>query len=123
MTCTINVYTTTALDTQQRVKDDDECRSTVVFGYFIPDNTEHTLCSWDCAVFIRNCNFITKVLLRSFENGAKFDYFKTTVINQNLIQEEIKSRENSGMLAAIHFRLACLLTHYPKNIGITTNTL
>lgn len=58
----------------------------------VPDNTEHTLWSWDCALFIRNCNFITQVLLRSFENGAKFKYFETTVINENLIQEEIKSR-------------------------------
>jgi hypothetical protein len=35
---------------------------------------------------------------------------------------EIKSRYNSGMLTTIHFRLSCLLTHYPKNMDIKINT-
>jgi hypothetical protein len=33
---------------------------------------------------------------RSFENVVKLRYFRKTVINQNLIREEIKNRLNSG---------------------------
>jgi sorting nexin-29 len=38
----------------------------------------------------------TKIANRSFENVSQFKYFGTTVTNQNLIQEEIKRRLNSG---------------------------
>jgi hypothetical protein len=37
-----------------------------------------------------------KVANESFKNLAKFKYSETTVTNQNYIQEEIKSRLNSG---------------------------
>jgi hypothetical protein len=33
---------------------------------------------------------------RAFENVVQFKYFETTVTKQNLIQEEIKRRLNSG---------------------------
>jgi hypothetical protein len=37
-----------------------------------------------------------KIANRRFENVARFRYWGTTVTNQNLIQDEIKGRLNSG---------------------------
>jgi hypothetical protein len=37
-----------------------------------------------------------KMANRSFENVSQFKYLRTTVTNQNFIQEEIKRRLNSG---------------------------
>jgi hypothetical protein len=41
-------------------------------------------------------NWEIKIGNRSFENVSQFKYLRTTVTNQNLIQEEIKRRLNSG---------------------------
>jgi hypothetical protein len=41
-------------------------------------------------------NHDMKIANRTFENVAQFRYLETTVTNQNLIQEEIKRRLNSG---------------------------
>jgi hypothetical protein len=41
-------------------------------------------------------NWDMKISNRSFENVSQFKYLGTTVTNQNLIQEEIKRRLNSG---------------------------
>jgi hypothetical protein len=40
--------------------------------------------------------FDIKIADRCFENVAQFRYLGTTIKNQNLIQEEIKRRLNSG---------------------------
>jgi hypothetical protein len=41
-------------------------------------------------------NHDLKIANRCFENMAQFIYFGMTVTNQNLIQEKIKKRLNSG---------------------------
>jgi hypothetical protein len=41
-------------------------------------------------------NYDIKTANRCFDNVAQFKYLGTTVTNQNLIQEEIKKRLNSG---------------------------
>jgi hypothetical protein len=42
----------------------------------------------------QNCDI--KIANRSFENASQFKHLVPTVTNQNLIQEEIKRRLNSG---------------------------
>jgi hypothetical protein len=37
-----------------------------------------------------------KIANGSFENVSQFEYLGTTIINQNLFQEEIKRKFNSG---------------------------
>ena len=46
----------------------------------------------------------------------QFKYLGTTLTNQNSIQEEIKSRLKSGMLAIIRCRIVCLPVSYTKNL-------
>jgi hypothetical protein len=48
-----------------------------------------------------------KVAKRSFENVSQFKYLGTAVRNQNLIQEEIKRRLNSGNACYIQCRTFC----------------
>jgi hypothetical protein len=47
-------------------------------------------------------NHNIKVANKCFENVTKFRYLEMTITNQNLIQGEIKSRLNSGILATVH---------------------
>ena len=50
----------------------------------------------------------------SFERVEQFKYLGTMLTNQNSIQEEIKIRLKSGMLAIIRCRIFCLPVCYPK---------
>jgi hypothetical protein len=55
---------------------------------------------------------------RSFENVSQFKYLEMTVTNQNLIQEEIKRRLNSGN-ACYHSVHSLLSSHLlSKNVKI-----
>jgi hypothetical protein len=63
-------------------------------------------------------NHDTKIAIRSFENVAQFKYLGTTITNQNFIQEEIKSRVDSGN-ACYHSVWNLLSSHLlSKNIKI-----
>ena len=55
-----------------------------------------------------------KVYNSSIERVEEFRYLGKTLTNQNSIQEEIKSRLKSGMLAIIRCRIFCLPVCYPK---------
>jgi hypothetical protein len=59
-----------------------------------------------------------KIINRSFKNMAQFKYLETAVTNQNLIQEEMKRRLNSGN--ACHHSVQNLLSSWllSKNIKI-----
>ena len=50
----------------------------------------------------------------SIERVEEFKYLGTTLIDQNSIQEEIKSRLKLGMLAIIRCRIFCLPVCYPR---------
>jgi hypothetical protein len=64
----------------------------------------------------------TKIANRSFENVSQFTYLGSTVTNQNLIQEEIKRRLNSGR-ACYHSVQNYLSSCLSKNIKIKTASL
>jgi hypothetical protein len=49
-----------------------------------------------------------KIANRSFENMPQFKYLGTTVTSQNLIQEEVKRRLNSGSACYHSSRTFCL---------------
>jgi hypothetical protein len=59
-----------------------------------------------------------KIAKRLFENVSQFKYLGTTVTNQNLIQEEIKRRFNSGN--ACYHSVQNLLSSHPlsKNLKV-----
>jgi hypothetical protein len=48
-----------------------------------------------------------KIANMSFEGVSNFKYLGTTLTDKNCMNEEIKSRLNSGMLATIQFRVFC----------------
>jgi hypothetical protein len=63
-------------------------------------------------------NLDIKIVYRSFGNVSQFKCLRTTVRNQNLIQEEIKRRSNSGNAcyhAVQNLLFSCLLS---KNLKI-----
>jgi len=59
-------------------------------------------------------NYNIKLDNKSFERVEEFKYLGATLTNQNLIQEEIKSRLNAGMLSIIRCRISCFPVCYPK---------
>jgi hypothetical protein len=63
-------------------------------------------------------NHDIKIATRCFENVAQLKYFGTTVINQNLIQEEIKKRLNSGNACYYTFHNLFYFRLLSKNIKI-----
>jgi hypothetical protein len=59
-------------------------------------------------------NHNMKIAITSFENVAKLKCLEMTVTNQNLIQEEIKSRLNSGNVCCHSVQNVWLLVFCPK---------
>jgi hypothetical protein len=55
-------------------------------------------------------NHSIKIANRSFESVAKFKYLETTLTDQNCMQEDIKSRPNSGN-ACYHLVQSLLSSH------------
>jgi hypothetical protein len=81
-------------------------------------NAEKNLSICCCLITKMQGKIITKIGDRSFENVAQFKYEYLETTNQNLIQEEIKSRLNSGN-ACYHSVQNLLLPLLPsKNVKI-----
>jgi hypothetical protein len=59
-------------------------------------NTEKTKCMLTSCDQNAGQNYNIKIGNRCFENVAEFKYLRITVMNQNLVHEEIKSRLNLG---------------------------
>jgi hypothetical protein len=59
-------------------------------------NVEKTKCMWVSRDQNAGQNWEREIGNRSYENVSHFKYLGTTVKNQNMIQEEIKRRLNSG---------------------------
>jgi hypothetical protein len=64
-------------------------------------------------------NHDIKIANRCFENVAQFRYLGTTVTNQNLIQEEIKKRLNSGNVCYHSVQNILSSRLLSRNINIT----
>jgi hypothetical protein len=99
-TDTINKNTTTLTDASKEVGLEVNIEKTEYMLVYRHQNTDQ----------IRNI----KIGSRSFENVSQFKYMGTTVTNQNLIQEEIKKRLNSGKACYHSFQNICLLISCQK---------
>jgi hypothetical protein len=63
-------------------------------------------------------NHDIKIANKSFENVVQFKYLGTTITNQNLIQEEIKRRSNSGNACYDSAQKLLSSRLLPKNLKI-----
>jgi hypothetical protein len=63
-------------------------------------------------------NWDIKIANRSFKNVSHFKYLGMTVINQNLIQEEIKRRLGSGCRSVQNLLCSLILS---KNVKMRTD--
>jgi hypothetical protein len=77
-------------------------------------NTEKTKCMFIFHHQTTGQNHYIKVANKSFENVEKLKYLGLTLINQNCVHEEIKSRLIWGMLDTMQFVTFCFLFCYQK---------
>jgi hypothetical protein len=67
-------------------------------------------------------NLDIKIANRLFENVSQFKYLRTTVTNQNMIQEEIKRRLSSGNASVQSLLSSRLLSKNLKNENIVQDS-